>query len=124
MRLYHVHTGESLNITYKRDGAYIPSAMAQLDYFLRDWRANAFVSISGKTIDLLWELHQELGSKQPINVICGFRSAQTNALLNRIGAPRCRSRLSVKGRSRLNSEQVRSRRPGAAVWQPHPKRRG
>jgi hypothetical protein len=59
--------------------------MAQLDYFLRDWRANAFVSISGKTIDLLWELHQELGSKQPINVICGFRSAQTNALLNRIG---------------------------------------
>jgi uncharacterized protein YcbK (DUF882 family) len=37
---------------YKRDGRYIPSAMAQLDYFLRDWRTNGFVSMSGETIDL------------------------------------------------------------------------
>jgi len=85
LRLYHMHTGESLTITYKRDGRYIPSAMAQLDYFLRDWRTNGFVSMSGETIDLMWELHQELGSRQPINIICGFRSAQTNGLLKHIG---------------------------------------
>jgi uncharacterized protein YcbK (DUF882 family) len=85
LRLYHVHTGESLTITYKRDGRYIPSAMAQLDYFLRDWRTNGFVSMSGETIDLMWELHEELGSKQPIDIICGFRSARTNALLKHIG---------------------------------------
>jgi uncharacterized protein YcbK (DUF882 family) len=59
--------------------------MAQLDYFLRDWRTNGFVSMSGETIDLMWELHQELGSQQPINIISGFRSAQTNALLKHIG---------------------------------------
>jgi uncharacterized protein YcbK (DUF882 family) len=85
LRLYNIHTGESLTVTYKRDGRYIPSAMAQLDYFLRDWRTNGFVSMSGETIDLMWELHEELGSKQPINIICGFRSAQTNALLKHIG---------------------------------------
>ncbi len=85
LRLYQVHTGELLAVTYKRDGRYIPSAMAQLDYFLRDWRSNSFVSISGETIDLLWELHEELGSNQPIHIISGFRSAQTNALLKRIG---------------------------------------
>lgn len=85
LRLYHIHTGESLTITYKRDGRYIPSAMARLDYFLRDWRTNGFVSMSGETIDLMWELHEELGSTQPINIICGFRSAQTNALLKHIG---------------------------------------
>jgi uncharacterized protein YcbK (DUF882 family) len=85
LRLYHVHTGESLVVIYKRNGRYVPSAMAQLDYFLRDWRTNSFVSMSGETVDLLWELHNELGSKQPINVICGYRSAQTNALLKRIG---------------------------------------
>ncbi len=85
LRLFHVHTRELLAVTYKRDGRYIPSAMAQLDYFLRDWRSNSFVSISGETIDLLWELHNELGSNQPIHIISGFRSAQTNALLKRIG---------------------------------------
>jgi Bacterial protein of unknown function (DUF882) len=85
LRLYHVHTRESLVVTYKRNGRYLPSAMAQLDHFFRDWRTNTVVSMSGETIDLLWQLHNELGSKQPINVISGFRSAQTNALLKRIG---------------------------------------
>jgi uncharacterized protein YcbK (DUF882 family) len=85
LQLYHIHTGDSLTITYKRDGQYIPSAMATLDYFLRDWRTNGLISMSGETIDLMWELHQELGSKVPIRIICGFRSAETNALLKRIG---------------------------------------
>ena len=76
---------ESLTVTYKKDGRYIPEALAQLDYFLRDWRANGLASMSAETIDLMWELHEELGSKQPINIICGFRSAETNALLKRIG---------------------------------------
>jgi uncharacterized protein YcbK (DUF882 family) len=85
LQLYHVHTGDSLTITYKRDGQYIPSAMAQLDYFLRDWRTNGLISMSGETIDLMWELHQQLGSKMPIRIICGFRSAETNKMLKRIG---------------------------------------
>ena len=85
LQLYHVHTGESLIVTYKRDGRYISSALAQLDYFLRDWRRNGLVSMSVETIDMMWELHQELGSKQPINIICGFRSSETNALLKRRG---------------------------------------
>jgi hypothetical protein len=59
--------------------------MAQLDYFMRDWRRNGLISMSDETIDLMWELHQELGSKVPIRIICGFRSAETNALLKRIG---------------------------------------
>src|SRR5262245_28497437 len=29
LRLYHVHTGESLVVTYKQNGRYMPSAMAQ-----------------------------------------------------------------------------------------------
>ena len=76
LRLYHLHTRESLTVTYKKDGRYIPEALAQLDYFLRDWRANGLASMSAETIDLMWELHEELGSKQPINIICGFRSAR------------------------------------------------
>jgi uncharacterized protein YcbK (DUF882 family) len=85
LRLYNLHTGESLSVVYWRNGRYMPSALAQLDYFLGDWRTNTVASMSLETLDLLWELHRELRSKQPINVISGFRSAQTNALLKRIG---------------------------------------
>lgn len=83
--LYHVHTHESLTITYKKDGRYIPSAMAQLNYILRDWRKNRPTTMSPETIDLMWELHEDLGSKQPIRIICGYRSSETNAMLKRIG---------------------------------------
>jgi len=31
------------------------------------------------------ELHEDLGSKQPIRIICGYRSSETNAMLKRIG---------------------------------------
>ncbi|HHK73674.1 MAG TPA: DUF882 domain-containing protein, partial [Rhizobiales bacterium] len=37
---YSLNTRESLTVTYKRDGRYIPRAMRKLNYILRDWRAN------------------------------------------------------------------------------------
>lgn len=60
LSLYQVHTKESLTITYKKDGKYIPSAMKKLNYFLRDWRRNEVITISPRTIDLMWELHADL----------------------------------------------------------------
>ncbi len=83
--LIHIHTGESLTITYKKDGQYIPSAMRQINYLLRDWRKNQAISIDPRTIDLVWELHEDLGSHEPIHIVCGYRSASTNAFLHRIG---------------------------------------
>ncbi len=83
--LYHIHTGERLSVTYMENGRYVPSAMKQINYLLRDWRKNKTVTIDPKTIDLVWELHADLGSSSTINIVCGYRSAATNALLHRIG---------------------------------------
>ncbi len=85
LNLYHVHTKERLTVTYKKNGRYIPSAMAQLNYFLRDWRRNKPTTMSPKTIDLLWELHEDLGSKRPIHIVSAYRSPETNNMLKRIG---------------------------------------
>jgi uncharacterized protein YcbK (DUF882 family) len=83
--LYHIHTGERLAVTYMQNGHYVPSAMKQINYILRDWRKNKVVTIDPKTIDLVWELHEDLGSNGIINIVCGYRSASTNAMLHRIG---------------------------------------
>jgi len=85
LSLYHVHTGESLTVTYKQDGKYIPSALKKINYLMRDWRRKEVITIDPKTIDLMWELHADLGSKKPIHIICGYRSPRTNAFLKRIG---------------------------------------
>jgi uncharacterized protein YcbK (DUF882 family) len=80
---FHIHTKETLTVTYKKDGQYIPDAMKKIDWVLRDWRKNQSVRMDPKTIDIIWEMHQELGSQQPIHIISGYRSPATNAMLRR-----------------------------------------
>src|SRR5580698_5740954 len=38
LHLYHLHTGESLNVVYRIGDQYIPDALDQLNHFLRDHR--------------------------------------------------------------------------------------
>jgi len=83
--LYQVHTKESLTITYKVNGRYVPSAMTKINKFMRDWRRNEVIKMDPETVDLMWELHADLGSTRPIHIICGYRSGKTNAFLKRIG---------------------------------------
>ncbi len=83
--MYHIHTKERITITYWKDGHFIPSALKKLNWFLRDWRKNKAIRMDPRTIDLIWKLHEDLGSKEPVWIICGHRTAATNAMLRRIG---------------------------------------
>jgi uncharacterized protein YcbK (DUF882 family) len=97
--LHHIHTGESLTVTYMKDGRYVPSAMKQINYILRDWRRNKVITIDPRSIDLVWELHEDLRSHDTINIVCGYRSAQTNAMLKRIGRHVARESQHITGRA-------------------------
>ncbi len=79
--MHHVHTGEDITITYKRDGRYDAAALAKLNWFLRDWRRGEETSMDPRLIDLVWEVQREARSTEPIQVVCGYRSPQTNAML-------------------------------------------
>jgi uncharacterized protein YcbK (DUF882 family) len=81
--LHHTHTNEDITITYKRDGRYDEAALDKLNWFLRDWRQNKVIRMDPQLIDLVWEVQRETGSKQPIWVVCGYRSPETNAMLRR-----------------------------------------
>jgi len=81
--LHHAHTNEDITITFKRDGRYDEAALEKLNWFLRDWRRNEQIRIDPHLIDLVWEVERETGSKQPIWVVCGYRSPETNAMLRR-----------------------------------------
>jgi uncharacterized protein YcbK (DUF882 family) len=81
--LHHVHTNEDLTITYKRDGRYDSDALKKINWILRDWRRNEEVATDPRLLDLIWEVHREVGAKQAIHIICGYRAPQTNAMLRR-----------------------------------------
>jgi uncharacterized protein YcbK (DUF882 family) len=37
LSFHHVHTGEDLTVTFKRNGRYDDAALAKLNWFMRDW---------------------------------------------------------------------------------------
>jgi len=85
LSMYFTHTKESITVTYKRNGRYDPAAIKKINWFLRDWRRDEPTKMSLETVDLLWELHADLGSKKPVHIVSGYRSPRTNAMLKRIG---------------------------------------
>ncbi len=97
--MFFTHTKEHLEITYKRNGRYVPSAMRKINEFLRDWRADKPIRIDPELVDLLWELHDELGSKKPIHIISGFRARSTNKMLKRIGRRVASRSLHIQGKA-------------------------
>jgi len=78
---HHIHTDEDLTITYKVNGQYDEEALKKIDHELRDWRRDETIHMDPHLIDLVWEVHRDVGSKEPIWVVCGYRSPQTNAML-------------------------------------------
>ena len=81
--MHHMHTGEDITITFKRDGRYDEAALDKINWFLRDWRREQETRMDPHLIDLVWEVQRETGSKEPIWVVCGYRSPETNAMLRR-----------------------------------------
>ncbi len=80
---YGVNTKETLTVQYMKNGKRIPEAMQKINWALRDWRKDEATEMDPELIDLVWEIHAELGSAEPIHVISGFRSRGTNDMLRR-----------------------------------------
>ncbi|WP_052951782.1 DUF882 domain-containing protein [Devosia soli] len=79
--LYYTHTKETARIVFKRDGKYVQSGLNELNYFLRDWRRNEPTKMDPRLFDLVWEVYQQVGATQPINIVSAYRSPKTNAML-------------------------------------------
>ena len=82
LRLYHTHTGERIDIVYRRGDTYLPEAEAQLDNFLRDHRTGEVKHYDPHVFDILSDLAAALGRPDAeIEIICGFRTSWSNEYL-------------------------------------------
>jgi uncharacterized protein YcbK (DUF882 family) len=81
LSFHHLHTNEDITITFKRNGRYDEAALKKLNWFMRDWRKEEDTRMDPHLFDLLWEAYREVGATQPIQVVCGYRSPATNAML-------------------------------------------
>jgi uncharacterized protein YcbK (DUF882 family) len=83
LKLYHMHTGEKVEITFKRNGRYLNDGLNKLNRELRDWRRNEPTRMDPRLMDVIWEVYQKSGSRGYISVVCGYRSPSTNSMLRK-----------------------------------------
>jgi uncharacterized protein YcbK (DUF882 family) len=82
LRFYHTHTGERLDVVYRRGDQYIPEALDELDHYLRDHRTGDVRHFDPRLFDLIYDLTASLGdSGGEIDVICGYRTPWSNEFL-------------------------------------------
>ena len=77
--LHSVNEGDRIAVDYWVEGRYQRDALQAVNHLLRDRRSLEVGEISPKLLDLLYVLHHQLDSSNPIDIVCGYRSPKTNA---------------------------------------------
>lgn len=83
LRLYSRRLGESVDTVYWIEGSYIDEACAEIDHLMRDWREDLTIRIDRREFDNLAATHALLETSEPFEIVSGFRSEKTNAMLRR-----------------------------------------
>ncbi len=111
LRLYHTHTGEHINVVYRRGDDYLPEAEAQLDHFLRDHRTGEEKHYDPNVFDILADLAASVGHpNSEIDIICGYRTPWSNEFL------RARSSGVAKNSQHMQAHAIDIRIPGVDTW--------
>ncbi|MGA9665854.1 MAG: YcbK family protein [Gallionella sp.] len=82
LSFYNLHTGESLKTAYWVEGEYIPESLTDINHFMRDFRKNEIKPIDLNLLNLLHAITLQLDTSKPVQLISGYRSPSTNALLH------------------------------------------
>ena len=84
LKLFHTHTGERIDIVFRRGAEYVPEALAKLDRFLRDHRTGDVHHYDARVFDLLADLTRAAGRPGgEIHIICGYRTERSNDYLRK-----------------------------------------
>jgi|SRR5450631_843985 uncharacterized protein YcbK (DUF882 family) len=83
VRFVHTHTGETLTAPYYDGVRYSDTCLQSVNFLLRDFRTGESHRIDPPLLDILYDLQSLANRDAPFEVISGYRSPQTNAMLHR-----------------------------------------
>ncbi len=95
----NLHTGEKLAVTYFENGQYLAEALTQINHLLRDHRTGDIHRIDPALLDVLHTVKQQLAFRQPFQIVSGYRSPKTNAMLNKTTQGVAKKSLHMQGKA-------------------------
>lgn len=81
----NLHTGERVDAVYWESGKYQADALEALDMLMRDHRCNEICAIDVRLYDAMYALSKRIDAKKHLELVSGYRSPATNALLRQAG---------------------------------------
>lgn len=85
LHLHSLHTGETIDVVFWRNGEFVPEGLQQLKHHLRDHRTGDEIDMDPNLFTIVHQLYEDMGAKGAIQIISGHRSAKTNANLKSAG---------------------------------------
>lgn len=95
----HTHTRERLTVAYHDGERYLSEALKRINRLLRDFRTEQIHPIDPALLDLLYAVTLTTSSRGHFEVISGYRSATTNAMLRRASSGVARRSLHMQGKA-------------------------
>lgn len=116
LSLHNLHTGEQVTTPFWEEGHYLSEGLSTLNHVMRDFRENEEHDIDPKLFDQLFLLQHRLGKPGEIQIISGYRSPTTNAMLRRKSRGVAKKSYHMKGQAidlRLPNVQLSQLRKAA-----------
>jgi uncharacterized protein YcbK (DUF882 family) len=82
LRLINPHTGETFDGPYRDDSGVIPSAVADLSVFLRDFHSGEIIAMDMGVVDFLAAVMEATGQSEA-TILSAYRTRETNEMLAR-----------------------------------------
>jgi uncharacterized protein YcbK (DUF882 family) len=99
LSFFHTHTGERLHTTFWADGRYEASELTAINRLLRDHYSGQVHTMDPALLNILYEIKMKLGTAAPFHVISGYRSGQTNRMLQARGGGVAKRSLHMEGQA-------------------------
>jgi uncharacterized protein YcbK (DUF882 family) len=97
LSLVNDKTGEWLKTIYWIEGEYIPDALDAVNHIMRDWRENLVFQMDPLALDILSATQHLLDCDEPFQVVSGYRTRKTNAMLRRRSRAVARNSYHIRG---------------------------
>lgn len=99
LHLINEHTGDNVDAVYFVGGFPVNTKLQLLNKLMRDRRANKAIAMDTHLYDQLFLLRSALGTEEPIHILSGYRTRQTNAKLRKRSKGVAKYSLHMEGRA-------------------------